>query len=138
MGWGCTSDHGATPRATSWIADKTALQLALELRKQSIADALIEHKADASRRDPEGRPLLIWAIESGDWFAANYLLTHGTNVEAFLPSNGRRPIHVRRSHAGAGVCASRLKRGRLVVGGPCLVLCRSPSRPAKSRSFRRC
>jgi len=75
--------------------DKSALQLALELRKQSIADALIEHGADPSRRDPDGRPLLIWAIEQGDWFAANYLLEHGTDVEAYLPTSGRRPIHVR-------------------------------------------
>ena len=73
---------------------KTALQLALEMRKQTIADALVEHGANASRRDPEGRPLLIWAIESADWFAASYLMSHGTDVEAFMPVTGKRPIHI--------------------------------------------
>lgn len=44
---------------------QVALSLALDSRQESLAKTLISHKADVNIQDPNGKPLLISAIEKG-------------------------------------------------------------------------
>ncbi|CAL4090807.1 unnamed protein product, partial [Meganyctiphanes norvegica] len=71
-----------------------ALDMALRIREESIANTLLKHGASVTTTDPSGASLLHRAITRGDEFASSFLLNHGCSVNVAMPANGCTPLHI--------------------------------------------
>ena len=94
------------------------LDLALETEKASneMASTLIKHKADVNAKNAVGATPLHTAIERGDCAAALFLLAHGADPNATLPTSFDTPLHCAASSAE---CADmrRVVEELIVKGG---------------------
>ncbi|XP_050520840.1 rabankyrin-5 isoform X2 [Daktulosphaira vitifoliae] len=72
----------------------SALDLALRDHQTSIGEMLCENQADLDLRDRNGYTLLHLAVQRGDSYAANFLLSHGASVSTVTPDQGNSALHL--------------------------------------------
>ncbi|XP_052269001.1 rabankyrin-5-like isoform X3 [Dreissena polymorpha] len=70
------------------------LDLALKSRQESIAQTLISHHVDTSRRDNTGRALLHKAIKRGDEFSSMFLIKNKADVNMVTHLDKESPLHM--------------------------------------------
>lgn len=73
---------------------ESALDLALRDHQTSIAEMLCENQADLDTRDRNGHTLLHLAVQRGDSYAANFLLSHGASASSVTPDQGNTALHL--------------------------------------------
>uniref|UniRef100_A0A4W3ID53 Ankyrin repeat and FYVE domain containing 1 n=1 Tax=Callorhinchus milii TaxID=7868 RepID=A0A4W3ID53_CALMI len=71
-----------------------ALDLALSRKLESIANTLVNNKADVDMLDKVGWSLLHKAIQRGDQFSAQFLIRHRARVNAATSVEHETPLHL--------------------------------------------
>lgn len=70
------------------------LDMALQSRQESIANTLVNNKADVNRRDKSGRSLLHKAIKRGDEFSSTFLIHNKVDINAVTHLDQESPLHM--------------------------------------------
>ena len=71
-----------------------ALDLALLVRHEGIANTLVSHKCDLNVRNREGYTLLHLAIMRGDIYAASFLIKNGVSTVLCTRDTQESPLHL--------------------------------------------
>lgn len=70
------------------------LDLALATKQESIANTLVNHRANVNAKDNRGRTLLHKAIIRGDEFSATFLIDSNASVNMTMPPDKETPLHL--------------------------------------------
>ncbi|CAF0740586.1 unnamed protein product [Adineta steineri] len=71
-----------------------ALELALKTKQDSMAENLVQHKADINHIDAENRTLLHLAIKRGDEHSATFLIKHSCKLDHQTNVARETPLHL--------------------------------------------